>query len=112
MMLDKYSNWQNSVRELNMDAQRLDDARNECYEWMSNKIKSIFQRNGMTIPKIHFASDGSVIECKWSRNIDLFIPVDLIIGLHMGFSFDVEIASDGEWLRVLTFYPFREVNKV
>ena len=111
MMLDKYANWQKSVVELNDDAVRLDEARRKCYEWMSDKIKSVFQRNGMPIPKIHFASDGSRIDCKWGRGVDLFIPVDLILDLHMGFSFDVEIASDGEWLKVLTFYPFREVKR-
>ena len=111
MMLNTFNNWQSSVKSLNNDAVALDDARRKCYEWMSDKIKASFRSNGMPIPAIHFTSDGSKIECTWNRGIGLFIPVDLIVNLHMGFDFDVEIKEDGEWVKKLTFYPFKEVVK-
>lgn len=65
----------------------------------------------MPVPAIHFTSNASRIECTWSRNVDLLIPVDLIIDLHMPFDLDVEIADDGEWRKKLTFYPLREVRR-
>ena len=111
MMLDKYKKWQDGVLALNDDAKRLDDARRNCYEWMSDKIKDAFKRNGMPVPAIHFTSDGSRIECTWNRGINLFIPIDLILDLHMGFDFNVEIKEDGEWVKKLIFYPFKEVKR-
>lgn len=108
MMLEKYNNWLNSVKQLNNDAQRVSDDRNDCYKWMSKKIKEAFQRNGMPAPKIHFTSNCSRIECCWSRSVELLIPPSLILDLHMPFDLDVEIMADGEWRKKLTFYPLKE----
>lgn len=100
--------WVNSVKEMNKTAKQLDDARNECYELMSKRIKDIFHRNSMVMPKIHFTSDASRIECRWSRGTELYIPTELIEELGMAFDFNVEISTDGEWLKILTFYPLGE----
>lgn len=98
--------WLESVSEMNRAAVELNDARKEHYELMSNRIKTIFHENSMTAPKIHFTADASKIECTWKRNTELLIPIELISVLGMSFDFDVEIATDGAWLKKLTFYPF------
>ena len=107
-MLDKYTNWQSSVKSLNDDAVRLDDARRKCYEWMSNKIKDTCRRYRIPIPTIHFTSDAEMIECSWHEEQDLFIPVDFILDLHMGFDFMFELMDNR---KMLVFYPFKEVKR-
>lgn len=104
-MMDK---WLISVKEMNKTAFQLDNARRECYGLMSDKIKKLFNENSMVLPKIHFTNDASRIECTWNRGTELFIPVDLIMELGMPFDFNVEIRTDGEWVKKLTFYPLGE----
>ena len=105
-MLDKFNAWIENVEQLNQEADMIKSTRDECYEWMANKIKDVFRRSNNPVPMIHFKSDASEIICCWD-NLDVIVPVTLIMDLHMSFSFDKRLTTDGAWKKVLIFYPFK-----
>lgn len=108
MLLNKFENWRLAIKELNSSADELSKNRDECYSWMANKIKESFKRAGNPAPFVHFEDDASEIICSWDNDSEIIIPVTLILDLHMSFSFDKQLTTDGTWKKILIFYPLME----
>ena len=110
MLLNKFENWKKAVIEMNTKSHELSEHRDECYSWMADKIKKSFASSGNPAPSIHFEDDASEIVCSWGMDADIIIPVTLVLDLHMPFSFDKQLTTDGVWRKTLIFYPLKEDN--
>ena len=108
MLNDKFNEWKQGVRELNKSADEIVSARDEAYRIMSDNIKNAFKITNNPIPIISFSSDASEITCKWDIGVDPIIPVNLIVDLKMPFTFNKGLNNNGEWEKILIFYPFME----
>ena len=108
MNFDKYNDFVASVKKLNEAHDVIDSQRQECYGWIADKIKSAFKDSNNPVPSIFIVSDGSRIECTWMNDINLKIPVDLIVSLHMPFDFGKKLNTSGSWEKQLIFYPLEE----
>jgi len=108
MLLNKFERWQLAVKEMNDKSDELSQHRDECYSWMADKIKDSFKKANLPVPSIHFEDDASEIVCSWDANNDLIVPVTLILDLHMSFSWNKRLNTDGLWRKTITFYPLMD----
>ena len=62
MNFEEFEDWQKSVEDMNRLSSKIDNNRNEIYEWLANEIKQVFEENDLPTRNVNFSTDGSIIQ--------------------------------------------------
>lgn len=105
------SDWREAVSELNHQFEEIDESRDKIYEWLADKIKDTFYKYLAVYPKVHFTSDGHIIEIRINGSLisSKHIDPSLFSEIGMRFSINYNFDDNADYCLYLRFYPFEEV---